>query len=116
MASDPHIPDPRHPRVHDRGRGPEVVGTRLLVVSVLQFLDAGHSTQEMAASFGVCEQDVRAAEAFIGDHRGEIGAELSRREAVAEGRTAADLSVGAVRDRLAARAAELRPAEATAGG
>jgi len=49
----------------DRCHGkPVIVGTRVLVRTVLGALAAGDSAQRVAEAYGITEQDVRAAIAF----------------------------------------------------
>jgi len=55
--------------IHDRGRGPEIVGTRITVYNLLPyFLDASTTEAEIADLYGLSAEQVAAARAYILNH------------------------------------------------
>ena len=69
---------PAEPVIHDRGRGPEVRGTRITVYSILDYLIAGWPAPRIAALFRISSQEVQAAVAYIEEHRAEVMANYAR--------------------------------------
>ncbi len=69
---------PAEPVIHDRGRGPEIRGTRITVYDVLDYLTAGWPVPRIAALFGLGEPEVEAAVAYIDEHRAEVMAHYAR--------------------------------------
>ncbi|MBX9788041.1 MAG: hypothetical protein K2Y37_03935 [Pirellulales bacterium] len=68
--------------VHDRGRGPEIVGTRVTVYNLLPyFLDATASEAFIARVHGLSNEQVAAARAYVLNHADEVLAEHLRIEA-----------------------------------
>jgi uncharacterized protein (DUF433 family) len=59
----------------DRGRGPELTGTRVTVFDVLHYLDAGHGPTYIAAVLGIGTPGVQALMRYIEEHREEVRAE-----------------------------------------
>lgn len=52
--------------IHDRGRGPEIVGTRTTVYNLLPyFLDAGDTESSIAALYDLTHEQVAAARAYV---------------------------------------------------
>jgi uncharacterized protein (DUF433 family) len=58
----------------NRGRGPELEGTRVTVYRVMDFLQEGSSPQRIAAELDLTEEQVQAALAYIDAHRAEVEA------------------------------------------
>ncbi len=55
--------------IHDRGRGPEIVGTRITVYNLLPyFLDASVSEAELANLYELTDKQVAAARAYVLNH------------------------------------------------
>jgi uncharacterized protein (DUF433 family) len=55
--------------IHDRGRGPEIVGTRITVYNLLPYLlDASTTEIEMAELYGLAIEQIAAARAYILNH------------------------------------------------
>jgi uncharacterized protein (DUF433 family) len=55
--------------IHDRGRGPEIVGTLITVYNLLPyFLDAGTTETEIAKLYGLTVEQVAAARAHVLNH------------------------------------------------
>ena len=74
MKPDPHIPDPRHPRIHDRGRGPELIGTRVTVYAVDDVARIAKSEADAAEMLSLSVEDLQALTAYIADHADEVRA------------------------------------------
>lgn len=58
--------------IHDRGRGPEIKGTRITVYSILDYLLLAWDPDQIAASFRLSSQQVRAAIDYINEHTLEV--------------------------------------------
>ena len=58
--------------IHDRGRGPEIKGTRITVYAILDFLIAGWHRERIADHFRVHPEEVAAATEYIGEHTLEV--------------------------------------------
>jgi uncharacterized protein (DUF433 family) len=56
----------------DRGRGPELAGTRLTVYDIIPFLEAGRSPTYIAACFGQSTFAVQFMIEYIERHRDEV--------------------------------------------
>jgi uncharacterized protein (DUF433 family) len=56
----------------DRGRGPEIKGTRITVYSILDYLLEAWPPDRIATWFDVRTDEVEAAVAYIGEHKIEI--------------------------------------------
>lgn len=55
--------------IHDRGRGPEIVGTRITVYNLLPYLlDASTTEAEVAELYGLSVEQIAAARAYILNH------------------------------------------------
>jgi uncharacterized protein (DUF433 family) len=62
----------------DRGRGPEIVGTRITVFDVMDYLKHDWHRDRIAALFRLSSRDVQAAIDYIAAHREEVEAEYQR--------------------------------------
>lgn len=49
----------------DRGRGPEIAGTRITVFNILDYLQDGCHHSEIAATFRISSDEVKAAISYI---------------------------------------------------
>lgn len=59
--------------IHDRGRGPEVVGTRITVYNLLPyFLDDSTTEAEIAELYELSVEQIAAARAYILNHADTI--------------------------------------------
>ena len=63
--------------VIDRGRGPEITGTRITVFDVLDYLQAGWDDKGIAVVLSLGTNQVRAAREYIENHPAGIQAELT---------------------------------------
>lgn len=59
-------------RIHDRGRGPELVGTRTTVYDVIPYLEGGQSPEFIAAAMGHSTEQILALCSYIEEHRDEV--------------------------------------------
>jgi uncharacterized protein (DUF433 family) len=66
------------PIIIDRGRGPEIAGTRITVYDILDYAEDGWHPAEIAAFFRISSREVNAAICYIEDHREEVTAEYQR--------------------------------------
>jgi uncharacterized protein (DUF433 family) len=64
--------------IHDRGRGPEIRGTRITVYAILDYLIAGWHHTQIAAEFRISSAAVLAAAAYIDEHRAEVMANYAK--------------------------------------
>lgn len=62
----------------DRGRGPEIAGTRITVYDVMDYLKHGWHRDRIAALFRLASRDVQAAIEYIDSHRREVEADYQR--------------------------------------
>ena len=56
----------------DRGRGPEVEGTRVTVYCIMDYVRAGDPPSQMAEELDLSEEQVQAALEYINAHRDEV--------------------------------------------
>ncbi len=56
----------------NRGRGPEIAGTRITVYDVLDYLKEGWHHTAIAATLGISSAQVLAAIQYVQDHRDEV--------------------------------------------
>ena len=59
-------------RIVERGRGPEIAGTRITVFDVMDYLKHGWHRDRIAALFRLASRDVQAAIDYIDAHRERI--------------------------------------------
>lgn len=65
----------------DRGRGPELAGTRITVFDIIPYLQAGHSPTYIAAVLNLATAEVEALMEYIEEHRDEVMATNAKIEA-----------------------------------
>jgi uncharacterized protein (DUF433 family) len=65
-------------RIIDRGRGPEVAGTRVTVYRIMDFVREGSSAADIAAELHLTEEQVRVALDYIAVHRRIVEAEYTK--------------------------------------
>jgi len=61
-----------HSVLIDRGRGPEIAGTRITIYDVLDYHRAGWHPTAIAATLDVSSQQVQAALQYIADNETEV--------------------------------------------
>jgi uncharacterized protein (DUF433 family) len=59
-------------KIIDRGRGPEIAGTRITVYDVLDYLQEGWRSDQIAGLFRLPPDDIQAAMQYIEDHQEEV--------------------------------------------
>lgn len=59
----------------DRGRGPEIHGTRITVYDLLDYIDIDWSDEQIAVLFRLDIEQVRVGRQYIQDHEAEIRAD-----------------------------------------
>jgi uncharacterized protein (DUF433 family) len=59
-------------QIIDRGRGPEIEGTRITVYDVMDYLEAGWRYDQIAGLFRLLPDDVQAAIDYIETHKEEV--------------------------------------------
>jgi uncharacterized protein (DUF433 family) len=59
-------------KIIDRGRGPEIAGTRITVYDVLDYYKTGWHRDMIADTLELSSQRVEVAIRYIEDHRGEL--------------------------------------------
>jgi uncharacterized protein (DUF433 family) len=64
--------------IHDRGRGPEIKGTRITVYSILDYLLAAWHPDRIAVWFRLSSHQVRAAIDYINDHKAAVIAQYAK--------------------------------------
>jgi uncharacterized protein (DUF433 family) len=65
-------------KIIDRGRGPEIAGSRITVFDVLDYLQEGWHPVQIALHFRLSTRQVDAAVNYINEHRDEVMAEYQR--------------------------------------
>lgn len=68
----------RKPRIIDRGRGPEIEGTRITVFDVMDYYTVGWHHSQIAMLFLLSSAQVLEAIRYIEDHREQVDAEYQR--------------------------------------
>jgi len=96
----------------NRGRGPEIAGTRITVYDVLDYSTKGYHPTIIASLFRVSSQQVEAALEYIDAHKDEVMAEYRQMLARAAAGNPPEVQAkeAASRAKLLARLAELRQA------
>ncbi|HVC93598.1 MAG TPA: DUF433 domain-containing protein [Pirellulales bacterium] len=62
----------------DRGRGPEIAGTRITVYDILDYVRAGWHHATIAATLRLSSLEVQEAIRYIDDHHAEVSAEYQK--------------------------------------
>jgi len=60
------------PAIHDRGRGPEIVGSRITVYDVLAETRAGVPVEQLAREWNLTVEQIDGALEYIADNREEV--------------------------------------------
>jgi len=71
-------PQIRESVIIDRGRGPEISGTRITVYDVMDYYTAGWHRDEVAALFRLASRDIQAAIDYIEANKAEVTAEYQK--------------------------------------
>jgi uncharacterized protein (DUF433 family) len=59
-------------KIIDRGRGPEIAGTRITVYDILDYYDSGWHRDLIADQFDLSSRQVEVAIRYIEEHREEV--------------------------------------------
>jgi len=62
-------------QIIDRGRGPELAGTRITVYRIMDYSEDDYSPSEIAAELGITELQVQSALAYIREHQDTLNAQ-----------------------------------------
>lgn len=62
----------------DRGRGPEIEGTRITVYHVLDYQLLGCTAEQIAEALRIAPDQLAEADTYIGMHRAEVEAEYRK--------------------------------------
>ena len=65
-------------KIIERGRGPEIEGTRVTVYRIMDFVREGDGPELIAADLDLTREQVDAALAYIAAHRPEVEAEYEK--------------------------------------
>lgn len=65
-------------QIIDRGRGPEIAGTRITVYDVLDYVQEGWRYDQIAGLFRLSPDEIQAALAYIEAHHEEIMADYQQ--------------------------------------
>ena len=65
-------------QIIDRGRGPEIAGTRVTVYDILDYLELGWQHTAIAGFFRLSSDQVQAAIQFIEEHQEEVTADYRK--------------------------------------
>jgi uncharacterized protein (DUF433 family) len=65
-------------KIINRGRGPEIEGTRITVYDVLDYMRQGWHRDRIAALFRLSSQDIQAALDYIQQHQDEVTTQYQR--------------------------------------
>ena len=65
-------------QIINRGRGPEIEGTRITVYDVLDYTRQGWHRDQIAALFRLSSRDIQAALEYIDQHHDEVMASYQR--------------------------------------
>src|SRR5262245_45837024 len=64
--------------IRNRGRGPEIIGTRITVYTIMDYLKSGCHPDLIAAELRLGSDQVRAAIRYIEEHKEEVTAAYQR--------------------------------------
>ena len=65
-------------KIIDRGRGPEIAGTRITVYDILDYYSQGWHRDLIADNFDLSSREVEAAIHYIEEHREEVMADYEK--------------------------------------
>lgn len=65
-------------KIINRGRGPEIEGTRITVYDVLDYTQLGWHRDRIAALFRLSSRDIQVALDYIEQHKDEVSAAYQR--------------------------------------
>lgn len=65
-------------KIINRGRGPEIAGTRITIYDVMDYYKHGWHRDQIAALFRLSSRDIQAAIDYIEAHKEEVEAEYQK--------------------------------------
>lgn len=65
-------------KIINRGRGPEIAGTRITVFDVMDYYKHGWHRDQIAMLFRLSSRDIQAAIDYIEEHKAEVKAEYDQ--------------------------------------
>jgi uncharacterized protein (DUF433 family) len=65
-------------KIINRGRGPEIAGTRITVYDVMDYYKEGWHRDQIAVLFRLSSRDIQAAIDYIEAHKEEVSAEYEK--------------------------------------
>lgn len=98
-------------QIIDRGRGPEIAGTRITVYDVMDYWTVGWRCEQIAGLFRLPPAAIQAAIAYIEAHKAEVTAEYQRilvRHSQAQSSPEIQEKLAHSHQKLQARLAEIR--------
>jgi uncharacterized protein (DUF433 family) len=100
-------------KIIDRGRGPEVAGTRITVYDVLDYYELGWHRDMIADTLELSSQQVEVAIRYIEEHRDEVMADYAEMRARDARGNPPELQakLDGAHERLQAKLRELREAK-----
>jgi uncharacterized protein (DUF433 family) len=78
MGGSNMLPEIRIPRIINRGRGPEIEGTRITVYDVMDYRKHGWHRDRIAALFSLSPDEVQVAFDYIDMHQDEVMQQYER--------------------------------------
>ena len=105
-------------KIIDRGRGPEISGTRITVYDVLDYIQEGWRYDQIAGLFRLPPDDIQTAIQFIEDHKEEVMAayrEILERHKNVQYPPDVQAKLARNRQKLLAKLAEIRARTETEG-
>ncbi len=66
------VPEIMPAEIINRGRGPEIAGTRITVYDVMDYRKHGWHRDRIAAQFGLSSRQIQVALDYIGEHESEV--------------------------------------------
>jgi len=95
-------------QIIDRGRGPEIAGTRITVYDVMDYHKHGWHRDRIAAQFRLSSNQIQAALDYIEAHEAEVAAQYQRILDRQKNSPEVQAKLDACRGLAARRAAELK--------
>jgi uncharacterized protein (DUF433 family) len=98
-------------KIIDRGRGPEIEGTRITVYDVMDYLQEGWRYDQIAGLFRLPPDDIQAAIQYIKSHHAEVMADYQQilaRHSQVQYSPEVQAKLARSREKLQAKLAEIR--------
>jgi uncharacterized protein (DUF433 family) len=98
-------------KIIDRGRGPEIAGTRITVYDLVDYLQEGWRYDQIAGLFRLPPEDIQVALQYIEEHKDEVMAayrQILARHSDVRYPAAVQAKLAQNRQKLQAKLAELK--------